>query len=62
MLIANISSEKPTRDATTMLIIVPIKVPVGLAERTNIAIKKGMKRGATSKLIVLYEYPYIYLK
>ncbi len=49
----NSSSEKLTIIAEIPLKRVPIKVAVGFAIRTNIAIKKGTNKGATNKLTVL---------
>ena len=48
------SWEKLINTAVTPLNSVPIKVAVGFAFFTNMAMKKGTNNGATSKLIVLY--------
>ena len=53
IVIENSSCEKLIRVAAIALVNVPIKVAIGLAFRTNIAIKKGTNRGPTSRLIVL---------
>ena len=47
------SWEKLMAVAVSPLASVPINVGVGFARRTNMAMKKGTKSGATSRLMVL---------
>ncbi len=63
ILTENNSCEKLTMIAAIPLKSVPMNVAVGFATRTNIAIKNGTNKGATSKLTVLYDnsnkFPFI---
>ena len=53
IVIENSSCEKLTIIAIIPLERVPIKVAFGFAIRTNMAIKNGTNKGATSRLTVL---------